>query len=101
MTFAKGDRVKVEFEATVRWLNEGGFNLLGIADEGDEEYWVPESYLTKIEKVYPSGTVWVWRRNDGEIDAVKVAGAYTKTGFASYGAGLASPDQIIAIHEPE
>jgi hypothetical protein len=99
VTFAGGDRVKVEFEGTVRWFDEG-FNLVGIGDLRGEEYLVPESYLTKIEKVYPAGSVWVWRLPDGSVDTTRPSKTYTVSEFCST-YSWASADNIIAIHEPE
>jgi hypothetical protein len=100
MTFTKGDRVKVEFEATVRYAESDRFNLVGVVDEQGEEYWVPISTTKKIEKVYPAGSVWVWRLPDGSVDSALPGEAYTVSQFsAAY--SWASVDNIIAIHEPE
>jgi hypothetical protein len=98
VTFEKGDRVEVRFEGVVDSAYPEGVDVVF----NGSWYWVTDlSTITKIEKVYPAGSVWVWFDNVGEVDAIKAAGSYTKTDFAAFIANLDSPDQIIAIHEPE
>jgi hypothetical protein len=98
MTFAKGDRVKVEFEGVV--LGEDDPGIYWVTDADDSEYFIDQKFLTKIEKVYPAGSVWVWRLPDGSVDSALPGEAYTVSQFsAAY--SWASVDNIIAIHEPE
>jgi hypothetical protein len=97
---AKGDRVKVEFEGYVQWPEDGTTNgLIGVLDEYGEVFWLYSTRLTKIEKVYPAGTVWVWRETGGGLDVVAAVVARSKTEFCRV--YDIQPADIIVIHEPE
>jgi hypothetical protein len=97
VTFAKGDRVKVEFEGMI--YGQDDEEIYSVTDVDGSEYFIDQKFLTKIEKVYPAGTVWVWRRDDGSPDTVRTVVGRTTTDFCrTYDV---EPADIIAIHEPE
>lgn len=97
MTFARGDRVKVEFEGVVDSLSYGGVDV----KYNGTYYWFEEDEgcLTKIEKVYPAGSVWVHYNRYTVLSATTAVEPLTTSQFC-HRCGI-SEDQIVAIHEPE